>query len=411
MRLDRERLVFDPPAVAVAANNSEEESQQQSNKQRKKRSGGGMPNRGPVYCRSSSEARRDLQDKLLELYNRTTKSGFDAAVFPSGMCAIGATLTSTISSWKQTPACPEFPIVVYGDELYCDVNRTVRYLQDTQGILGVKINVCDDQQILDTFQRFGKEIRVFHWEGASNPSGQMLDVSLLPRLKKLAPHCVFVCDNTWLSGVTYNPLDYGADIVVESMTKHLSGGTCIGGMALGRRSSVQPVNNYIRVMGIFIDSERCELFSNQLGEGLRQRVSRTAEAALAVAEWLEKDDRVYRIDYPLLPSHRSYKVACKVLKSDKIGPGCLWFQLPVSKSKLLDVVGVEETTPIEFKTSFGGPNSRVDPWPKAEDIQVEGKEKPIPGVWVRLALGYEESGEQTIAKLEALFNRLGVASP
>ena len=36
-------------------------------------------------------------------------------------------------------------------------------------------------------------------------------------------------DNTWLSGALFNPLEHGADLVVESLTKYVSAGRCIGG--------------------------------------------------------------------------------------------------------------------------------------------------------------------------------------
>lgn len=42
-----------------------------------------------------------------------------------------------------------------------------------------------------------------------------------------------MCDNTWLTGCLFNPLAHGADLVVESMTKYVSAGRCIGGHVLG----------------------------------------------------------------------------------------------------------------------------------------------------------------------------------
>ena len=202
-----------------------------------------------------------------------------------------------------------------------------------------------------------------------------------------------------------NPLQHGADIVIESLTKYLSGGTCIGGMAIGRSSAImEPVMNHLRFMGLFVDSDRCTAFSQQL-VGVTARVMRTSKTALAVAEWLEQDDRVLQVDYPLLASHPSHAVATKWLS---IGPGSMWLQLPVTQDQLFQVI-CGHKSPIEFKTSFGGPYSRVDSFPhpgEDENDRDNGYKVVRKYCWVRLSMGFEEESDETIEKVKNLLERL-----
>ena len=152
-------------------------------------------------------------------------------------------------------------------------------------------------------------------------------------------------------------------VVLESMTKHLSGGACIGGVVVGKMNKKQPaeetqgapehshstptpstcanlmqaLHDYVRIIGLLISTDTCRLFSQQLQQAM-QRVRVTANASLQVALWLEElrkasdgldstansiattgpvssrsDLVVQQIDFPLLPCHVSYEIASKHL--------------------------------------------------------------------------------------------------
>lgn len=383
---DTERLVFDEESSLFA-----EEGPQDSNN-----------SQAPTYCRLSSTSRRKLEQDLLQLYNATGEGV--ASVFPSGMAAIMTTLTALT---RRTKPYNKHQVIVYGSELYFEAPQTIQYLEEEGRVdETIAVDIKDTQALLQLFRsEQASSIRVFYYESASNPSGQMLDPDVVPQLKRLAPHCTFVCDNTWLTGVAFNPLQHGADICIESMTKYLSGGTCIGGCAIGRTAEVmEPVLNHLRFMGLFVDSDRCTGFSQQL-VGVSHRVTRTSKVALAVAQWLEQDDRVRHIDYPLLPSHASHAVAKKWLT---LGPGSMWLQLSVTQDQLFQVVCGPES-PIEFKTSFGGPFSRLDSWPNAGDDENDHDGRNKDGkkyCWLRLSMGFDEETDETIEKVKNLLDRL-----
>uniref|UniRef100_A0A0G4HVU1 Cystathionine gamma-synthase n=1 Tax=Chromera velia CCMP2878 TaxID=1169474 RepID=A0A0G4HVU1_9ALVE len=417
--------------------------------------------RGEVYCRSTSRERTLLEHEYLKLYNCDCPfkgATHRAAVFPSGLSAIGTVMSAHLLPY----AAEKSNVIVLGDELYCDVARTAKNLcgANPGRMEVVTVDVTDKAALLGLFKKRGRQIRLFHFEMCTNPSGKIIDWSILPELRLLAPTCTFVCDNTWLSGGSgFNPLLHGADVVVESLTKHLSGGECIGGVALGRTEVMKPVLAQVKILGLFVPADRCRVFAKALTE-CPQRIATTSETAWRVAKKLEADPRVGRVMHPFLPSHPSHVLAVRYLDSCK-GPSVVWFFVPVRKREVEKVIDYRKrsTGPLQFLTSYGGPGSRFHSWPKErpEDAYeqrhnvatekgtdgslltlltrtIEGwvrflwprpaedsggkegsetmreksgePEQPRIGTWLRLSTGYLEPAETTLAALDEVLDEL-----
>ena len=189
----------------------------------------------PVYCRTWSRAREQLEAALLALYGLDADH-HHALIVPSGLSAIAAVMASVAASHPH-----EDWVLVHGDELYCDVPCTVQYLVEAHAphVARVAVDVRDREALLGLFAARGPSIRLFHFEACTNPSGQLFDFRLLERLRGHAPDCRFVCDNTWLSAALFDPFRRGVDVVVESLTKYVSGGRCIGGAVLGPNGALR----------------------------------------------------------------------------------------------------------------------------------------------------------------------------
>jgi cystathionine beta-lyase/cystathionine gamma-synthase len=337
-----------------------------------------------------------------------------------------------------TRASPDGAIIVHGDELYCDVARTVGYLK---AVRGEAVDVRDCEALLALFREHGPQIRVFHFESCTNPSGQMFDLELLPALRKLAPHCVVVCDNTWLTGVLFNPFDHGVDLVVESCTKYLSGSQCIGGVVCGAHDAMEHVLEWCRTMGQYVPPTVADCFTAQL-RSIEHRVRTAGAVAAVVATRLElkaaaaRDGTaviapalgtvlsegttngrsgafIDRIMYPLLRSHPTHAIAAQLLQRG--GPPCLWLHLSsVSKNSLCKRLAKHGCAGLAFKTSFGGPDTRVDPWPAAQGkdaYEATSIAPPKGGCWIRLAVGFEDSADGVMAALDALEQLMVAATP
>ena len=101
--------------------------------------------------------------------------------------------------------------VVYGNELYCDTPRTIKYMSSVynQGKL-FSIDVTNDQEILTLFNdKLDKKIpTILFIESCSNPSGNIFNFELIGTLKKTNKNIIIIVDNTWLSGAIFNPFHF-----------------------------------------------------------------------------------------------------------------------------------------------------------------------------------------------------------
>jgi len=376
--------------------------------------------RGAIYCRSWSSTREAVEKALLEVYGRSAEE-HSAFIFCSGMAAIGATMSS-LARPNQKRTC----IMVCGNELYSEVPRLVQHLVEEHApfLRAVSFDIRDAAGLKRFFKEHGKDISLFHFEACTNPSGQLFDFALIPELRAEAPECVFVADNTWLTGILLNPLDLGVDIVVESMTKYVSAGRCIGGAVIGKDSVVAKILTWIKVFGHYVAADHCRLFLDGI-HTMPQRVCVASASAEQAACYLQEHTGVTRVLYPSLASHPTHAHALQYLRGG--GPGCLWFHVAATENVARQALALPAVSSvIELKTSFGGRAARVDPWPRRGastdyDVPVheaadqeqeqlnEGGAKnatALRGTWLRLAMGYEQDLDEVLKALDMFLAHL-----
>jgi cystathionine beta-lyase/cystathionine gamma-synthase len=218
-------------------------------------------------------------------------------------------------------------------------------------------------QVLNAFGRLGVEIafvdttdlaaveaalaaaptRILHVETIANPTCVLAD---LPALADLAHRhgALLTVDNTFASPAVCRPLEHGADLVMESATKYLSGhsdvmaGVVVGGterMAAVRSAQVDtggtlgPFAAFLVLRGIAT---------------LAVRMDRHARTAAALAAWLERQEGVSRVTYPYLASHPQHELALRMLDS---GGAMLSFELAGGRAAgpaFIDALEIAERT-------------------------------------------------------------------
>lgn len=148
-------------------------------------------------------------------------------------------------------------------------------------------------------------------ESPANPMQDLVDIAFVASLCKSAG-AVLVVDNVFATPLGQKPLELGADAVVYSATKHIDGqGRVLGGAILGSQEYIDgPVRNMVRQIGAGMTPFTAWVLVKSL-ETMSVRVRHQAASALDLAAWFEKDPRVARVRYPLLPSHPQYELARK----------------------------------------------------------------------------------------------------
>src|SRR5258707_12951180 len=219
---------------------------------------------------------------------RVAEGGAIACAYSSGMAALHAALF----------ACELSPgaVVLASQDLY---GATTNLLQTIFGSLGIK-TVTADFSDLDSVRAKANEFkpRVLVAETISNPLLKVFDIDACAESAHAAGSRLIV-DNTFASPYLCRPLEHGADIVVHSATKFLSGhADAMGGVAVSRdqADSMALIGVMKLVGGVLSPWEAHEILRGV--KTLAVRMDRHCENARALAERLRENPRISRVYYP-----------------------------------------------------------------------------------------------------------------
>lgn len=162
------------------------------------------------------------------------------------------------------------------------------------------------------------------FESPSNPMQELVDIQAVADLAHAAGAKVVV-DNVFATPLLQRSLDFGADVIVYSGTKHIDGqGRVLGGAVLGTKEFIDgPVKNLMRHTGPALSAFNAWVLTKGL-ETMGLRVRHSCASALAIAEWLEARPEVSWVKYPHLASHPQYELARKQMSA---GGTVLTFEL------------------------------------------------------------------------------------
>jgi len=160
-----------------------------------------------------------------------------------------------------------------------------------------------------------KKVKAVFIESPSNPLLEIVDIRFVSDLAHKVGATVIV-DNVMASPVLQKPLELGADVVMYSATKHIDGqGRVLAGALLGSFSYIyEKLIPFVRHTGPTLSSFNAWVLVKSL-ETMELRVTRMAENAQVVAEFLEQHPKIKSVRFPGLPSHPDYEIAKKQMVS------------------------------------------------------------------------------------------------
>ena len=244
-----------------------------------------------LYTRYENPTLRDLERSLAAL-----EEGEAAVVFSSGMAAMTTAVLSTARAGDE---------VLASASLYGGTTRLVREVLPALGIHGRLVPTAD----LSSLSRVaGERSRLLILESPTNPSVEVLDLRAIAAAAHDRGLAVIV-DNTFATPILQRPLALGADIVMHSLTKALSGHSdLIGGALVGPRERIEKARSLLKVLGGCMDPHPAFLALRGL-KTAHLRVERQGANAMALALHLQEHPKVARVLYPGLTSHPGHEVA------------------------------------------------------------------------------------------------------
>ena len=296
----------------------------------------------------------------------------------SGMGAIHAALTSLLRAGDRVVA----PLAAYGS--------TRVQLVDTFARFGVRVDFVDLTDPAAAAEAIAAApTRVVYAETIANPTTVVTDHATIARLAHDAG-ATYVVDNTFASPYVCRPLELGADLVVESATKFLSGHSdVIAGVLAGRDELVATARKVQVDTGATIGPFDAFLVLRGILT-LAVRVERHARTAAALAAWLERQSAVERVLYPGLSSHPQHDVAMRQFRPDVAG-GMLAVEVKGGRAAGRAVIDAMHLT--ELTASLGSVHTMVVHPPSTSQRQLTEAQLADAGITpglLRVSVGLED---------------------
>jgi cystathionine gamma-lyase len=224
------------------------------------------------------------------------EEGRHGVAFASGMAALD-TLAKLLSAGDH---------VVSGEGIY---GGSFRLFDQVFSRLGIRFTFVDSSDPEAIAAAIEPGTRLVHVETPTNPMMRVTDLRVVADITRRAGVLLSV-DNTFASPFNQRPLTHGADVVLHSTTKYLNGHSdVIGGLLVVNDDDLHERIRFLQnAAGAVPGPWDCWLTLRGT-KTLHLRMRAHNENGMRVAEWLEGQEGVERVNYPGLPSHSQHEVA------------------------------------------------------------------------------------------------------
>jgi len=287
------------------------------------------------YSRTSNPTRLVLERMLADL-----EQGNRAFAFSSGMAAIASLMTLFKPGDK----------VLVSDDLY---GGTYRLFEKIFKPWDLNADFVDFSNLPSVEKRIDRSVKAFFVETPTNPLMKIADLKKVGRIAR-AHEALMIVDNTFMTPFCQQPIPLGADIVVHSGTKYLSGhNDTLSGMVVAKMAGLAEKIGFTQnATGAVLSPFDSWLVLRGL-KTLALRMDRSQENAAKIAIWLTKHKNVRAVYFPGLATHPGHRVH----KAQASGPGAI-ISFRVAKSSAVRRI-IDRVKIITFAESLGGVESLI----------------------------------------------------
>lgn len=270
-----------------------------------------------VYSRHGNPTVQALECAMAE-----AEGGRGAVAAASGMAALHLALLAAGTPRGSTEPQPRH--IIASNDLYGQTQSLLQRFFVAQSVPVTYVDITDHAAVQAALTQHEPDVVLA--ESVSNPLLKVADIETLAKLVHAAD-ARLVVDATLSTPVLHQPLVQGADLVVHSATKYLSGhADATGGLVVARTGMLlDNCRRYSQLLGAVLGPFEAKLISRGL-KTLSLRVKQQCANALLVAQTLEQHKQVSRVYYPGLKSHSQHMLASLVFCGGRFG-GMLSFDL------------------------------------------------------------------------------------
>lgn len=247
--------------------------------------------KGYTYVRTRNPNRTALGEVISCL-----EGGEMSLIFSSGMGAITSTLITLLSK---------------GDHVICNSNiygETFSVMTEILPKFGVEVTFVDYQNTEDIRKVVRKETKLIYSEVFSNPTLTLVDIKAVADIAH-ENGALLVVDNTFTTPIAIRPIDFGADIVINSLTKFLNGHSdAIGGSI----TTTADICDKIQPVAMLLGTPGDPFSSWLIHRGIHTaslRLPQAMHTAEKLASTLAMNPHVTHVNHPSLPDYPQKKLA------------------------------------------------------------------------------------------------------
>lgn len=246
---------------------------------------------GHIYSRNTNPTVAAFEEKIKSL-----EAAEAATSVSSGMAAISNTLFTLLSPGNRMVSIQD----TYGGTNKLFIEFLPRF--------GIDVSLCHTTDYAAIERAIAAGCKLVYLENPTNPTLKVVDVARLAAAAHRHDALVLV-DNTLATPINQQPLALGADLVIHSATKFLSGhADVLGGAVCGRADLIARIYHFREITGACLDAMGAYLLLRGM-KTLHLRVQRQNESALQIARFLESRPEVLKVFYPGLESHENHEIA------------------------------------------------------------------------------------------------------
>ena len=344
-------------------------------------------NKGYEYARSQNPTRFALEEAFALL-----EKGKYGLAFSSGVAATDAVIK----------------LLAPGDEVICGNDMyggTYRLFTKVFEKFGIRFHYVNMQHVVNIESHINANTKLIWLETPTNPLMNITDIRAVSALAKLRKILVTV-DNTFASPYLQNPLELGADIVMHSATKYLSGHSDViqGALMMNDKDLRDQLYFIQKSCGAVPGPMDCFLVLRGI-KTLHVRMERHCENGRVIAHFLRKHPKVGKVYWPGFEDHPNHAIAKQQMKD--FG-GMISFELKdntVEAAKKL----LSSTKLFALAESLGGVESLINHPASMTHASIPREERVKNGLGdalIRLSVGIEDV-EDLIADLEQAISVVG----
>ena len=250
--------------------------------------------KGYIYSRMGNPTVEALESSIAAL-----EGGYAGLACGSGMAAIHTTLAALLKA---------------GDHLVCSdavYGPTCSLVENYLTRSGIEATMVDTSNLKAIESAIRPNTKVVYIETPGNPTLVVADLEAVSKLAH-SKGAVVVVDNTFMSPILQQPLKWGVDVVVHSLTKFINGhADVVGGIIVAKdEAQYSMLRKALNHFGGVLPPMEAFLVHRGV-KTLAIRMERHCENALKVAKYLENHAEVEWVRYPMLESHPQYKLSVK----------------------------------------------------------------------------------------------------